>query len=172
MSRSTSCCVGNLSGIRPSTVFKRAKKEFGTTRDPNEAGWLLPDGSMLDFSEKNEGGPPGQRSLDHRSIERVVPYDEGENRYRVMMRFCEAGAIRLHTQPEYVAADACRPLTPEQRGAMRKIIDRSVMVTLSAACPGDDRNDREWNREERNFPSSAPLEWLQAMVQNCKKRRR
>ena len=31
-------------------LFETAKKRFGTTLDIREAGYVLPDGSMLDFS--------------------------------------------------------------------------------------------------------------------------
>ena len=54
-----------------------ALKTFGRTYDPHEAGYILRDGKMLDFSGKNQGAGPsarGQRYLDHRDIWQV-----GEN---------------------------------------------------------------------------------------------
>ena len=48
-----------------------AKKIFGTTDDATEAGYILDDGSMLDFSGKAEGGTRGMRAYDHRQINQV-----------------------------------------------------------------------------------------------------
>ena len=41
-----------------------AVSQFGLTENPVEAGYILHDGSMLNFSE----GEPNQRSLDHRGV--------------------------------------------------------------------------------------------------------
>jgi hypothetical protein len=68
--------------------FGKAVEYFGLTYDTREAGYILPDGSMLDFSEKNNGGPGGYRTLDHSGIS--AAYDDisyGE--------FMDAGAIRV-----------------------------------------------------------------------------
>ena len=37
-------------------IIEAAVKMFGTTTDPNEAGYLLPDGRMLDFSGRHDMG--------------------------------------------------------------------------------------------------------------------
>ena len=58
-------------------LMNKAKKHFGTTEDFREAGWILPDGSMLDFSGKNEGGTPGQRMRDHTEIGFITPAGSG-----------------------------------------------------------------------------------------------
>jgi hypothetical protein len=52
-------------------VTKTAEKVFGTTNNPKEAGYVTPDGKMLDFSGKKIGGTPGVRSLDHREISKA-----------------------------------------------------------------------------------------------------
>jgi len=49
-------------------IIAKAKQGFGLTDDFKEAGYLLQDGSMLDFSGKKEGGTPGVRNYDHRQI--------------------------------------------------------------------------------------------------------
>ena len=38
-------------------IFARAKEYFGSTTNPNEAGYILPDGVMLDFSGKKIRAP-------------------------------------------------------------------------------------------------------------------
>ncbi len=49
----------------------RAKTNFGVTEYCQEAGFILEDGTMLDFSGKNEGAPAGMRHRDHREIKNV-----------------------------------------------------------------------------------------------------
>ena len=53
-------------------VLKRAVEEFKLTEDFREAGYILPDGKLLDLSGKREGGQPFTRSLDHREICRAL----------------------------------------------------------------------------------------------------
>lgn len=50
------------------TLVQDAIQEFGVTDDPFEAGYVLRDGRMLDFSGKRQGGTPGLRSYDHRDV--------------------------------------------------------------------------------------------------------
>ena len=94
-------------------LFDAAKKEFGTTNNFNVAGYMLPDGSLLDFSE--EGAPANQRTLDHREIEGII-MDEGreyDNRWQYLADFMNEGAIRL--LPEYAGINLMHAPTAEQR---------------------------------------------------------
>ncbi len=50
------------------SMEQKAIEYFGTTTDYREAGYILANGTMLDFSGKSEGGTPGQRSYDHREL--------------------------------------------------------------------------------------------------------
>ena len=43
-------------------------KHLGKTDDIAEAGYLAPDGTMIDMSGKRERGSPGKRAYDHREI--------------------------------------------------------------------------------------------------------
>ncbi|MEO5343440.1 MAG: hypothetical protein H7842_08915, partial [Gammaproteobacteria bacterium SHHR-1] len=57
-----------------SALQESAKAFFGTTRDPMEAGYVLPDGTLLDFSGRHYSSRDnwpylkGQRSVDHREL--------------------------------------------------------------------------------------------------------
>lgn len=53
-------------------LAEKAIKQLGTTRNPDEAGFILRDGRMLDLSGKRDGGPPGVRYLDHREVSGIV----------------------------------------------------------------------------------------------------
>jgi len=73
---------------------------FGTTDDPREAGYILDDGRMLDFSGKKEGGPAGTRALDHREIGFVLPETERGNAFAdtgtpMSQMGSNTGAIRM-----------------------------------------------------------------------------
>jgi hypothetical protein len=71
---------------------EKSKKQFGVTRDPKEAGYILSDGSMLDLSGRHYASDfsrdqtsnmnvvkrgqrdwlAGQRSVDHRELENII----------------------------------------------------------------------------------------------------
>ena len=75
---------------------KTAEKYFGTTYKIAEAGYLLTDGKLLDFSGRHEGAPVGYRSVDHRDISDAFDGDYGDDSYTGgMIQFMQAGNIRL-----------------------------------------------------------------------------
>ena len=121
---------------------KAAIKEFGTTSDPNEAGWILPNGKMLDFSEKNDGGMPGMRSLDHRSVSRL--YSDAEMT-QAMIRFRNTGAVRWGPEGQYIdyvksMTDAQkRVITNAYRGGSWYMDHRDESGTVIGHAEGDDR---------------------------------
>lgn len=103
-------------------LFADAKNEFGTTTDMREAGYLLPDGSMLDFSEKNNGGEPGRRGADHRDIARVINDRSYGTMTEYLDDFINEGAIRLI--PESGAFSVAQQPTKEQKNILRNFIYR------------------------------------------------
>ncbi len=75
---------------------KTAEKYFGTTYKISEAGYLLTDGKLLDFSGRHEGGSGGYRSVDHRDITDAFDGEYGDGGYSDgMVKFMQAGNIRL-----------------------------------------------------------------------------
>lgn len=75
---------------------KTAEKYFGTTYKIAEAGYLLTDGKLLDFSGRHEGAPGGYRSVDHRDISDAFDGEYGDDSYTGgMIQFMQAGNIRL-----------------------------------------------------------------------------
>ena len=99
-------------------LFEDAKARFGLTNNFKVAGYMLPDGSLLDFSEANDGGDPNQRSLDHREIEGII-MDEGkeyDSRWMYLADFMNEGAIRL--LPEYAGINLMKAPTKEQRSRL------------------------------------------------------
>lgn len=71
---------GNLHSFKTVTddEIAKAKKHFGTTKNFNEAGYLLKDGEMLDFSGRhwvkgqNASYLDNGRTVDHRDIEEIL----------------------------------------------------------------------------------------------------
>ena len=101
-------------------LFADAKAKYGVTKNFNAAGYMLPDGSLLDFSEANDGGDPNSRSLDHRDIEGII-MDNGveyDSRWMYIADFMNEGAIRL--LPESAGINMIQAPTEEQR---KKIFD-------------------------------------------------
>lgn len=112
---------------------KRAIEHFGLTDDPREAGYILADGSMLDFSGKNEGGAPGRRAYDHREVYRATYGDGGT---MGMLEFMYAtGAVRMHYDSDgslnFSVADY---LTGKQE---------NLITALTQPAPGDDLAAKE-----------------------------
>jgi len=104
--------------LNESPLIDRAIAHFGLTDDPNEAGYILPDGRMLDLSGKNDGGTPGVRSYDHRDATSVLPAsDSGSVRGQTdgMVEFMrQTGAVRFSAIGTDVTASAAVPMTDAQ----------------------------------------------------------
>jgi hypothetical protein len=106
-------------------MFQKAIRRYGTTVDPNEAGYIIPSGSMLDFSGKREGGEHGTRAYDHRQVHEAFPgKDWSGSGYDAMTRFQNAGAIRVSGSTRNGAGmiDAMTKPTPAQEVALAKFI--------------------------------------------------
>jgi hypothetical protein len=109
----------------------KAKERYGITQDFKETGYIMADGTMLDFSGRNEavgynnihqgGKPPfvpkpgepdylkGQRNTDHRDVSKIVPgIDEQWDKMTTFMRECQAIRVlgtslsRWHDLPIHV----------------------------------------------------------------------
>lgn len=102
------------------TLFACAANEYGTTENPQEAGYILPDGSMLDFS-----GGEGIRGTDHRNITSAfsdagIQLPDNWSRTDAMCDFIRRGAIRYI--PECNGFDMCQEPTREQYRTIKQII--------------------------------------------------
>ena len=97
-------------GTSKENIFDKAKKYFGITDDPTLAGWILPDGSMLDFS-----GNENFKSIKHNEINRIGIE---------MHEFINMGAIRLNLAPygNDMNLNLNKPLTNLQKLKISKII--------------------------------------------------
>ena len=80
------------SSVNTDVLENRAAEEFGTTYDWNETGYILTDGRRLDLSEKNNGGPRGHRSADHRIVGTLYEDLQGT---AALVDFMNRGNIRI-----------------------------------------------------------------------------
>ena len=111
-------------------LAERAKEHFGITANPDECGYILPDGSMLDFTGRCLAGdsyckvPDGRfrakkgfdflagiRSVDHRDLWEI--FSEADTPSENMYKFMEAtGAVRC--KPESGGAEVVSMPSPAQ----------------------------------------------------------
>ena len=100
-------------------LFEDAKAEFGTTDNFKVAGYMLPDGSLLNFGDPAN---PTTRAKDHRAIEGVIMENgtEYEHRWEYLADFMNEGAIRL--LPEYAGINLMKAPTKEQRQRLMDFI--------------------------------------------------
>ena len=112
-------------------IFDKAKEIFGTTNNINEAGYILPDGAMLDFSGRrtldegtDDGFLRGRRTEDHRDIQQIEYEKDGNTPSGVntdMPDFIRRGAIRIDSNAGVINL-AVKP-TQQQRWPIRRIVE-------------------------------------------------
>lgn len=122
---------GSTEDFKPEEpLIRAAVKEFGITSNPMAAGYVLPDGRMLDFSEEGGGGG---RTEDHRAVERL----DGINGSRAdaMVDFMNrTGAIRVDFSSGMFETQ--RPPTDKQiRTAVRAAREADRPLMLEASRP-------------------------------------
>lgn len=121
---------------------KAALDYFGRTYKWNETGYVLLDGSKLDFSGKHEGGPGGYRTVDHRDIRDALGDDYGGDDYSgSMVQFMsegnirispESGGINLSVKPTKAQMDSLSDFISRNRGEVILDIDNVNGDTLSS----------------------------------------
>ncbi len=128
----------------PSATLERAEGIFGTTDFMSEAGFIMPDGKLLDFS----GGPGGEgmRGTDHRSISQALLDDQGgeaaEEYSGGLIYFMDhTGAVRVNYsggrgQGVSFSLDVSRQPTSAQWGAIREWAGAVDDVNIDISDPG------------------------------------
>lgn len=107
---------------------ERAIEHFGTTTKPHEAGYILFNGELLDFS----GGYADQKRLDHAEIQQIYTDEELEKLHRkykpagpIHLFQINSNAIRLNSAQYsgymYISIYDSQTITPEQIKALEYI---------------------------------------------------
>ncbi len=106
-------------------LFDAAKEIMGTTSNIKAAGYILPDGALLDFSGSKFGsGDSSRRHVDHREIDNYL-YDAAEKNPNLrtdMNDFMAQGAIRI--LPESGTINVTVAPTKEQQDKLRNFVYR------------------------------------------------
>ena len=129
----------------PATVdFTKAVDYFGTTTNLNIAGYILPDGRLLDFSGKKFGANGRNRTIDHREVG-----DAYDNQID-MDDFLKNGAIRIDTTSGSINIGA-KPTT-EQMRIIEQIVSRNTdSVSLELENNGPSLNEVYENTTPTNI---------------------
>lgn len=100
------------------TIFATAKEEFASTNDWLKTGWLMPDGTQLDFAE---GGD--YRGTDHRAIGAAYK-GVAEHQWQYLQDFESRGGIRIHMNRDgkYGTIEMTIKPTAEQKKRLRSFI--------------------------------------------------
>lgn len=100
------------------TIFATAKEEFESTSDWKKTGWLMPDGTQLDFAE---GGD--YRGTDHRAIGAAYK-GVAEHQWQYLQDFESRGGIRIHMNRDgkYGTIEMTIKPTAEQKKRLRSFI--------------------------------------------------
>lgn len=122
------------------STLDRAVAHYGLTESWSQAGFILPDGSMLDFSEGGGGG----RTMDHHNVEQFVKTTEHESRHDALVKFMRiTGAIRFG--PEGLTFMLVQRPTGEQITRMLEIVRESGKPPILEIR--DARGDVAWQRQ-------------------------
>jgi hypothetical protein len=114
-----SAAVGKKDLFKPQSskrIMERAVKEFGITENPSTAGYIIPDGRMLNFGEY------GTRSKDHREIGVLFPDDTHGT--KAIEAFGNLGAIRLLFSSRSIGIDIYKRPTSAQYDTIENLLYR------------------------------------------------
>lgn len=136
------------SGMTEADYFRSlAADKFGYTDDFLLAGYLLPDGKMLDFSSE-EGKRFRQRDIDHRAVSDIYEYTQGT---AALNRFLKDGNVRIMAGTPGIDVSSVSEPTSEQYAVIKRFVrdvsqKRRFDVDISAE---DGRNVGTYNYDGR-----------------------
>ena len=107
------------SGLSAADYFRKsAIKEFGYTPYFYDAGYMLPNGKLLNFSGE-KGKHFGSRGQDHRAIETVYA---DVSRGKAMLKFMSEGNIRVMAETPGLDISSVAEPTSEQYTVIKKFV--------------------------------------------------
>ena len=132
-------------------IFSAAKSKFGVTRDLREGGFVLPDGSVLDFSGRHALSSPkgnidlrGRRTCDHNDIGDLM-FDDNGNKVEGIddidkYSFMNLGAVRIDYNEGLISL--VHEPTSKQLNVIKAIWRYNQgCVTIDFFAPNGDIND-------------------------------
>jgi hypothetical protein len=129
--------------VKAARLTEAAIAKFGTTDDIREAGYITPDGKMLDFSGRSEASGyhqegdrwvpdegqddylAGQRNTDHREV--------GEGGVEAMIEHIDSGFVRVMPQEDSLGLEIHLPLGSSQESTIRRQLRDFETLTVDVA---------------------------------------
>lgn len=130
----------------PNVNWQRLQ-ELGYTNDLREAGYIAPDGKLIDLSGKREGGQPGTRSYDHREAGGTGGMQEAK----------AAGYVRYF--PESGGFDIAKAPAPQQLRQIIRAIDfhkGEITLDLQDGLGEYKANDQYYQQPRRTWHAEYP----------------
>lgn len=129
--------------LAPNVNFQRIK-ELGYTNNMNEAGFIAPDGKLIDLSGRKEGGEGNRRELDHREAGGTIG----------MQELMSIGYIRLGLAGGMI--DMKKAPTPQQIHQLERAIitchQKNTPITLDLDNGiGEKTSDNQYYRRTNNY---------------------
>lgn len=129
--------------VPPVDLNDIAKKHFGTTTNPNEAGYVLTDGSMLDFSGRHEMAQlpeymNGKRNIDHRELPDSLTGESKNINDDIYTYQRNSGSLRVNYDGNNLNANFTNHLSPAQMVWVEKW-GEGGNLTLERTNPADGR---------------------------------
>jgi hypothetical protein len=117
---------GNRSTDEIFEIDKLSKRYFGTTKNFKLGGYVMRDGTILDFSEISQGSDGLDRYADHRYINRIIfDYETDEIISDIdapdIWEFIDLGNIRINYP---IGFDLSQQMTSEQKNVIYKYIQQ------------------------------------------------
>ena len=121
---------GNRTPNEIAEIDDLAVKYFGTTKNFKLGGYIMRDGTILDFSESNMGSDGLDRYADHRYIERITFDYETDKKISDIeetdiWEFIDLGNIRINYSSGF---DLSQPMAEEQKKVMYKYIQQCAKI--------------------------------------------
>ncbi len=114
-------------------LTKKAVEFFGITANSKEAGFILPDGRMLDLS----GAVKGERHIDHRSVNKLMgqfaKHPESEDGLANFLSVTQSA--RIHDGPTYAFIHLTQMPTDDQMAVVGSITAGKMDALLSVTKP-------------------------------------
>lgn len=117
-------------------VIKRAKKKFGVTNSYLKAGYILPNGEMLDFSGRHLTKDPEaikymtRREVDHADVKSILDIPV-KNAGKAVSNFIDKGPIRFHFDPTgSVLITLSKKPTEAQLRRIQKLLPRIKYIAI------------------------------------------
>ncbi len=81
---------------KPQSEATKVNRYFGYTNDPKQAGYLTPDGKLLDFSGKKWGNTGGvKREIDHREINTILDFDNNPELKKMIQESPQSNSVGM-----------------------------------------------------------------------------